>query len=144
LAFSEEDEQRAFNSKLKINNKRLARDILYDDSAQSMKLVPKNDEERKAKEQREKEIIEKSKNTGDLKENYNIDVDELQTYESEIQLPNIDVSEIAKKRIAKNNIHRGTPSLKHEPIADAENKILSINQSRRKELMSVSSGYDLN
>jgi len=50
LAFSEEDEQRAFNSKLKINNKKLARDILYDDSAQSMKLVPKSDEERKAKE----------------------------------------------------------------------------------------------
>ena len=91
MAFSEEDEQRAFNSKLKINNKRLARDILYDDSAQSMKLVPKNDEERKAKEQRELEIIEKSKNTVDLKENYNIDVDELQTHESEIQLPNIEI-----------------------------------------------------
>ena len=115
-----------------------------------MKLVPKNDEERKAKEQRELEIIEKSKNTVDLKENYNIDVDELQTHESEIQLPNIEiqlpninVSEIVQKRIAKNNIHRGTPSLKHEPIADAENKILSVKQSRR-ELMSVSSGYDLN
>ena len=43
LAFSVEDEQRAFNSKLKINNKRLARDILYDDSAHSMKLVLKDE-----------------------------------------------------------------------------------------------------
>lgn len=108
-----------------------------------MKLVPKNDEERKAKEQREMEIIEKSKNTIDLKENYNIDVDELQTHESEIQLPNIDVSEIAKKRIANNNMCNGTPSQKHEPNGAAENKILSVNQSRNG-LMSVSSGYDLN
>jgi hypothetical protein len=67
-----------------------------------MKIVPKNDEERKAKEQREKEIIERSKNTVDLKENYNIDVDEL-THDSEIHLPNIDVSEIAKKRKRLNN-----------------------------------------
>jgi len=86
LAFSEEDEQRAFNSKLKINNKKLARDILYDDSAQSMKLVPKSDEERKAKEQRELEMKEKVKNAEDLKDNYkfDIDVNEFQTHENEI------------------------------------------------------------
>lgn len=86
MAFSEEDEQRAFNSKLKINNKKLARDILYDDSAQSMKLVPKSDEERKAKEQRELEMKEKVKNAEDLKDNYkfDIDVNEFETHENEI------------------------------------------------------------
>lgn len=55
-----------------------------------MKRVPKSEEERKAKEQRELELKEKVKNAEDLKENYkfDIDVNEFETHENDIQIPN--------------------------------------------------------
>ena len=93
MAFDEEDEKMVFQTKLNINNNRLANEILYDLS--ELRVNDRQIEERKV-EERKKEEGPINKNDMDEDYNFDQDVDEQNVYQKSIEF---NVSKIDNRKL---------------------------------------------
>ena len=87
LAFSADDEEVAFRSKLNIKNEKLAKDILYENASLEKKAKEEEKKNDKLENIKKQVIEEEKKHVNDLDDDYQFDqdIDELGYYDNSIE-----------------------------------------------------------